>query len=539
MKCNSCGNDIAPNSVSCPVCGAQISNTSVLPATPTQAVLPSDQNVDNVITTNIPVVVPNEVDEKVQMGHVELSTTPDPVTPSQVITEVSETDTLNITSGEKENINALIQNQNKETKVKKKISKKTIIKLILVFVIIGIIGGVGYFFYNNIFGTGTKRVNTSLNKILSYISTKGSKDSIYRTGNIDVDLELESNDKKLNTKFNTVYGLDIKNNKVYGTFSFDKLSVDDKELSDLSLLKESTTYLYDNNIYVNIPNVYDKYVLVEKLENISSSIGTVDYETFIPKTKVYFTNALKTLPSKQSIGKLTIDGKTKNVNVTTISLNPGTMKKFYTTLSTMISTDDKYISEYAKFKNINENAALMEIQDLPNKDVSNAFGNLEIYTSVLGEGLFKTTVYGFKLTTKRDGKMIVVKYMMHNARDIEVLVDNKKVIDLKYTRTIGNSNGNKKISYTVNGNIIINDETYKIKLNYVDTQDKAADFKKISIKDAIDINHIPNEDKPAVSEKVNSINILSEEFLNKINEYLKYEEIPAEGEGETNTQEVE
>jgi hypothetical protein len=545
MKCNSCGNDIAPNSVSCPVCGASISNTSVLPVTPDKPVLPSDQNVDNVITTQIPVVVPNEIDEKVQMGNVELSTTPVPSTPAQVITDVA--DTITVESGEKENVHTVkIVNTNEQTKEKKKISPKKIKSLIFIFILLIILGVVGYYFYNNIFNTSKNRLTTAINHFTSYISSKANNDSLYKTGKLDFDINVSSKDDKFESAFTSEYGIDIKNNKVYGTFNIDKLNLNDKDLSSISALKDNTIYFYDTNIYANIPSIYDKYVAVLKMENIPSQFGAVDYTTFVPKTKNYLMNALRQMPSSQSIGKLNVDGKDKMVNITKVSINANTLKTFNTSLSTMILNDETYITNYAKLRNISVKEATKEIEALPEKDTSDAFGNIEIYTSILGEGLFKTEVYGFKAQFKSDNKMYILKYTEGSQKEFDLLVDSKRVAKFKYNRRIGASDGNKQTIYDIDGMFVVGDKEYTVKIKSTDTEDKETNMKKINIKDAIDINHIPNEDRPNILQKIVELNILDENTLKYVQEYLKYDETQTQqqidqqtidGQGEAQTSE--
>ena len=163
--------------------------------------------------------------------------------------------------------------------VNKKKSNKSIIVGIIILVLI-LVGVGGYFYLNRNTSSNKKTFINSVNGLFKRVNNVKEYDTITTTFDVSVDIKSSLYEKEM---LDIINSLNI-NGKSMIDLKNGKSLVDFKLRSSLDELFAMTTYSLNNNIYIYLNNIYDKWIKSEVEENFDVSVNLLEQDTSFEDT---------------------------------------------------------------------------------------------------------------------------------------------------------------------------------------------------------------------------------------------------------------
>ncbi len=233
--------------------------------------------------------------------------------------------------------------------INKKKSKKNLVVLVVILVILAILGGVGYFVYNYEFKSSNKRVDTMFTKLNSYVLPLLT-DVEKRMGDYDIEASAtQGSEHKAEFHLNGNYAYNLED-YIYLDTKVDKIYVDEDLLDKTPI--EANIYLSEDALYFKIEELFPKYITtdVDGLSDIMNNIkqNDIDYAMYYNAVMNAFKTSLKNYAVSQKVGKTSINGKSQQANIVTVSINKGNYKAFVQNFTTILASNDNFVSSIAK-----------------------------------------------------------------------------------------------------------------------------------------------------------------------------------------------
>lgn len=163
--------------------------------------------------------------------------------------------------------------------VNKKKSNKGIIVGIIILVLI-LVGVGGYFYLNRNTNSNKKTFINSVNGLFKRVNNVKEYDTITTTFDVSVDIKSSLYEKEM---LDIINSLNI-NGKSMIDLKNGKSLVDFKLRSSLDELFAMTTYSLNNNIYIYLNNIYDKWIKSEVEGNFDVSVNLLEQDTSFEDT---------------------------------------------------------------------------------------------------------------------------------------------------------------------------------------------------------------------------------------------------------------
>lgn len=219
-------------------------------------------------------------------------------------------------------------------------------------------------------------------------------------------------------------------------YKFDKkekvLALELQSDYDNSTLVDMNTYLQDQQLYVYLPRLYDKYVAGEIDEKeFNKAFATVSYDDMkiaLQEFKVALKKVLKKEYFNQEKTSILVDGKNTKVIKSTLGLDFKQQQSMKKELLTNLKNNKKFIASYARVSSVSESEACdmldEKIDDLQYNYDDGSKIEISVYTSGLfhdfkGISMKQTSEYSkSELSLVRDQKNNYSYKMAINGSDI-------------------------------------------------------------------------------------------------------------------------
>lgn len=524
-------------------------DTSIIPATPSDYVLPKDQQMMtqklatvNSDTQNIPAppVAPTSdipappsapsTDDTNVAGTIN---TTNVAPPTMDLSNVdlnanANAQSLDLTmqSGAKEGITIT-----GKTKPKKKIK---IVPLVLIILFIGGLIGGGVYFYISQFKSYDKRIDAVVDGFFAPLNNTTNYKINDGSGNYTFSYNSSSNENEiiLETKGKYAYSLPSKQIDLISNFTKYSINQDllPSELNTELYLKDNQAYLLlsnfnENYIYTDIDNSYNtikdleskfnnpEELLLFKLTNtlyeggldsFSKDYNTyitniskndnIDYKAIINGVKSAIKSAIKAAPITQSIegsnNVVTIDVRSANTQKKMYKAfidNLYNNKKAFEALSTIVGVDqDKLYNQLSK-----------KVEEKEYKDLTK---NLVIKTN-----MFKSSLIGIYIPyNDKDGEKLVSLTPYKNGYSINISNNSKNILEVKYTKSTSKTSTTETKGYKVEGKTYKEDTVTNLNINLEVVKDVTPSKDYPITKDSIAYSVLTEEHFNAISSKIES-----------------------------------
>ena len=385
MKCVVCGNEFNENNKFCPNCGAQVESSN------------NDINLNNNV-----VMTDNTINNQ------------------------------NIGS----NGNNDIKNSNSR--------KKSKVPFIIVGIIIllAIVSVLLYLFVFNkksskeIFVDGFKNVTKEL-----FNDTGASKESVKNKLSFDFSAPGLGMDQMLNLYNNIILsnnlGIDTDLKKIDEEIT---LNYKGKDIVALGI------YGRDNNMYLGLNGIYDKYVKLPITETDYNKLFSkkIDYSILKNALDEAFENSLDSNYFTKSRRNVSSNGKTRKYNAYTLTIDNNNIKEITKNFINSLINNEEFISYISKNFDIDKSTINSYINEIDYNDITI---DTPIMITVFTSGL-RESYKGIELSINSSGYNMAIRYIELNDNNAEITLDaGITSLSLKITST-GNDN-NKKTTYTV------------------------------------------------------------------------------------------
>ena len=509
MKCISCQNEIQDGLATCPVCGAiqQLNNgVQIQPVQPVQPVAPvapavPQQPVQPAVPQQpVQPAVPQAPGVPTPPVAPTASTVP-PVGPApQALGTVSQRDAIaqGIQSGNLVNgmysadevVNSK-EHQNFVKEEKKSKKKKLIITCILLVLLIAASIG-GFMFYKAQFQTANKRITAFFDVVNKEVSSEIKNDTFVKNnGDYKVNLSVTENDKQYELVTDGKFAYDL-GHLIDITANVTSLKYGDQLIDKDPLNLE--LYLNDSRAYINLQNLYDKYIYVDfdsftKLkQNISQN--DIVYTVLFKQAIKDFGNTISLQSSTQKIEKSSINGK--NANVVKMQLTSENRKNIMNRYFEMLSEDPVFLEQYTKLSGKDEKAAKEQIESLA-KNMT--FDSSLVVNAELHTGIFDSSFIGLKISlVKGDTTEVYIIKPITGGYSIKSTKNKDQVLDLKYTKTKGVTSTTRSTTHNLSGSIFDGKTARNINCSIEINENVVVDVKEVKVKDSVKITNLTEED---------------------------------------------
>lgn len=567
MKCISCNNEIPDTATVCPVCNSSVIpvapvsevnkdnmvDTSVLPTVPITPILPQDQNLNvnsenaneasslQQVNTEVPSSMDSAsgVDLNMQAPTLDVVQT-QTVNPSPEVVEPMETETNNtLEASEKIQMPQLSEtntitpeyiNPKGETvklesaippeKKNKKTKKIIIIVLIVVILLLGILGGV---FYYTQYKTASSRIEKIFNNLTKQMGSLNNEVVDKSSGSYNLDLSVSYADKTFGGKINGIYKTDLKSKALDFTLNVESLNIGE-ELIDVGNPLNLELYLADSRAYVLLQNFYDNYIYQEipELASLFDALkeNDINYNVITTGVKNAFLAGFKSMSNTQTIGKATINGKTKQANIISIRFTTSNANVFTNVFFRTLANNAKFISEFVKIDSSLTEEELKE-QLLKSAEEKVTIDESEIVTLNIYTAMFNNELYGIKATAKVDEEIMVVElYPTVTGFGISVTKANQKLFDANIVSSKKTTSTEVESTITMDLTVFVDDQAYKIHFNLGTIRDVNPKDVSVNVKNSVDLAYLSIEDMTSIITKMSEFGTLGLYFQEYLLPYM-------------------
>lgn len=331
---------------------------------------------------------------------------------------------------------------------------------------------------------------TVTNKLYSELNDEFKENKNYNSlsGNYSISINTELTDESLNfisdifnkINMNMNYELDYKN----------KIANIDYDIKyDNSQFLKSSINISDDNYYLYLNGLYDKYIKIDsnELKGLfwESNNSYEDISIILKEVKNAFNDSLKNNYFKKSTETIKVNGKDAKVKKVTLILNEKNVSEIKNSMIKQLKNNKEFIKSLSKLLNDSE---------------SNIKSNLNV---ILEEKLEFEDIYELSLYTKGLKNELVGADIKGNDFALEITKDTEEKLSLRITINdvilTGNieingddEKSNIKLSLSFIGNKIEFDISNTIKYN--------TDVKEKEIKNSVDYNSLTEENLNKISE---------------------------------------
>lgn len=384
--------------------------------------------------------------------------------------------------------------ENNEFLEEKKSGKKKILLIILSILIILLVAlGVNYLINLNSPRTLFKKVsNTIFGETLNVLDSIPASLNGMNEGTLKFNTNIEDYSFLNSEVIDYTFGLDVSQKRLLSSI---KLTEDNKELFNIE------GNVYNNNIYLNLNNLFSKNILIDEevikdnlgisINDIFNEINDVYSEENINDYK-YIVNSFKNLTNavidKINYSKeketLNINGDNIKVNKIIINFDKENTDLIINTYVDGILNDNELIKKLLKVFDVEKEELidnLKEIKDYDNSDIDGT-SKLVVYTKGLVNEIVKV-----ELTEDTEELISYVNYndyKLLRSDNIEIEINNQKLVIKKDNEIIinGEINSLEKDNIDINfevlesntkGNIVYQkqNENIKVKINLDNTKE--------------------------------------------------------------------
>lgn len=554
-------------------------DTSIIPATPTDYVLPKDQQM---MTQKIQTVNPDTPVQPVQdipapppAPSVEQNIPAPPSAPST--DEQNAVGTINTTTvapptmdlshvdlnanANAQSLDLTMQSGAKEgltmtgkTKPKKK--AKLVPIIVIVILVLGLIGG-GIYFYMSQFKTYEKRIDAVVDKAFSSLNNTTNYKINSGSGNYTFSYNSSTNEEQLIIETKGKYAYDLPSKQVNLISNFTRYNNNQEllpsELNTEVYLKNNDAYLLlsnfnDNYVYTEVNNSYNTIKDVESrfndpeellvfkvtntlfdsgLDELSKNYDTyitnisknenVDYKTLINGIKAATKSALKSAPITQSL-----EGTTNVVTIDVKSVN--TQKKMGKTFIETLHNNKKAFEQLVIITGIEDDKLYKQYLDnIENKEYKELKNNI-----IIKSNMFKSTLISLVIPFNfGDEARTIVVTPVGTGYKFVVKNSSKELANIKYSKATSKTSTTETKTYKAEG-IVYNESTVTnltIDLEVVKDVNPNKDNFPIT-KDSVDYKVLTVDNYNATAAKIEAFGNLGVLFKS----HYKGAQTPIEGE---------
>ena len=372
-------------------------------------------------------------------------------------------------------------------KKQKKPKNKLVIIIIAIIVLLILLFGVFYFYE---FKTANTRVNSLLNKMLSFTETNINMTK-KQSGSYSIDGTIGSNGESAKVAVDGTYGLDAENEILNLGLKLKEISSENKNILDkdvnLSLAVNS------NILGVYSKELYSKYITVkdESFKEIFKSLeenngSMVLVNELLNSVKLGINKMSKT----QSIKTIEYNGKKAKLNVVKIEFTKNNTIVFEREMLTYLKNSDKFIEEYSKINSLEKEEVKSTIEENLNSLKDQAKDTnivLEIGTTPLKGDFEVIKLYN----TKEEGTFELFK--INDGFKFVADID-EVLLNLELTSKKTKSDKTNDVASKIVLDIDNSGEKYNMTFNIEVKEDKEPTVDKINMKNAISYVKLPDAD---------------------------------------------
>jgi len=554
MKCPNCNQEVPAVNTICPFCNSNVVNNvetpsvpeNSIPVTPTDYVLPKDQAAiaagevpvqesapveqANVQPTT-PVPAPPTMDASVPAPNVQEPTYVDPKTINLDNVDLNANpaaQSVDLTkTGEK--IASTIDHSKQKDPKKKKKRKARVLLILLILVLLGT-GAGGYFYYTQ-YTTSDKRIDATVNQLLSFTSSFNKAKIEYGSGTYNLTYTSEKNNDNLSLEVSGKYGYDLPNKKIDVIANIKKYN---HNVDLLSTELNTELYLENKRAYVLMPNFDERYIYtdISNSKNVIDDIKTrfnnpddlmlfsimdklysngldtfsndyekyinnisqndINYTTIISGIKKSIQTGLKQLPHTQQFEN--------NQNVIVFNIkNQDTYRTLYSNILSSFKENKQAYSEMVKLYGGNENDfyndMLNIIDNLKDVDINS---KITIVTDP-----FKETLISVTIPVVKDNKVIIVTIKpIGGGYSFVGKQDKQDVFKLTYTKSTTKESQTQTKKYNVKGTIYTNNVADNIELNLEVVDDITPKKVEVMTRNSVDYQYLTIYDRNTIASKI-------------------------------------
>ena len=431
MKCKNCGNEIVEGYKFCSACGNPVVTDDNNQDAITMNMFSNNNNYDRVDTVND---INNNADINNDFSQNNGSVQPF-VGPG--ISSINENN-INNQNMMNNGINN-VTNNNKVNPRKKK-SILPIIIIILVVIVLGVLSILGYFYFFNKKQSPKNIFIEGLNN-LSKSNLLEDKNAAYSE---NINFKIDSSDESFNEISKIVNNLDLvidysKNDNAKAIDSLIKVNYKNSNAFNIG------GHLRNNDLYLSMDGIYDKYISVPNEEDIYENVFNTDYKLLRKSIINALEKSLKDEYFKKEKEIIVVNEKSKKVDANKLVINSSNLNSILTDFINVLSSDDEFISYLSKLFDTNKEDVKSELKSILH-DI-NVDGNYQIEFSIYTSGI-KCNFEGIKVDVKDTESYSFSLLRLDNENyDLNVNYNGLSVNGkLKYV----NSNNTEKINLTLN-----------------------------------------------------------------------------------------
>lgn len=387
-----------------------------------------------------------------------------------------------------------MENEIKEEELFIPKTKHKALKIIFAIILIGALIAGGYYLYKEKFDNPNKTVISIIEDAEKNVKNELDDNAYKINGVLKIDANLSSELKPItdilkNLDLQFILESDVKNKLANATIN---AKYKKEQLIDINM------FVNDNNAYVLLQDVYDKYLKLS-MDDVTSeksieipeiNLSEQDIETLTNSLMKALKNGLNGIEFKRISTTIKIDDKDRNVYNNYADLKEAEMKKLIKDIINTLSGDNEFIKVFRKIAG--EDAKIDDlVKELDNKTIPGTY-RISFYTD--------KNILNQKLVSVR----------------LEVDVDNvkssitlDKISDEESLLSVNTSGGTivvrvKKTNSVFNVNMNVNILGVTVKLDFSSNYEKIKEVTKPDVSDSKDIEKLTNEEQQAIAEKLQS-----------------------------------
>ena len=392
-------------------------------------------------------------------------------------------------------------------------SKHRGLKLIITILLIAALSFGGYYYYTNYYDNPANKVSKIITGIEEKLMSKydnsliNDKKAFKLNGLIKLNIDMKEKQEdlskiidlinKISLQFNGEIDLNNKINNIDINTKYDE-----GKLIDLKL------YTENNNMYLLLNDIYDKYLYLGKEESLDIDSVEKELNTNINDIKIIIkslTNAFnKSLNSdniKKSQETITINDANKEATKYTLSLKDKEINNFITSILTNLKNDEEFVKTIQK---IDKDANINDLDEgFKNIDIKATY-EISFYTS---KDLINEELLSIRQSVIVENKETKINIdVIDNDTYLLLIKDSEEEVNCKLTL-------NDKI-FNIDLNSNIEGLAIELKANF--NYEEISTITKIDTSNSKDINTLTEEEMQEISDKLSK-----DENILKITEMIE------------------
>lgn len=365
------------------------------------------------------------------------------------------------------------------------------LKILLGVLILGILALGGYFLYKDKFCNPTNTVITILEDSQKEFNKVSNKNDKYKINGL---VKVEANiSKEYEEITNILNNLDLQfSGNVDSKNSLANITLNAKYKKEQ--LIDVKTYYENNNLYLLLDGLYDKYLKVDtdssktKLVPSKTELDPNDFKIIansLSKASIKVFEKQKFVRSEESI---TINGKSQDVYNNYLNLDGNGYKALYKDLLTILGKDTEFVTALEKISGAKFNAD-KEIESINNKEIKATY-KFNFYTT---KNMLNPKLVSLRMETTEEN--------VTSSINIDKVSDDEMIIAI-------NSNGMvmsctvKKNDSVFNMNLSVNAMGATIKLELSTNFEKINEFTKVDVSSSKKLEELTEQETQAITEKL-------------------------------------